>query len=208
MKGALCNLCNRKRGVVVRCAKDGCKVQIHPYCAMIRKCFVDSTKQEAYCLKHAPKGCIFNHETRQWSQPESEVRALAKLRHQMDHARVLVDRVRRREKVKRQLFNAETSEFDCIASQISDALAFRMNEPEDDDGTAEITSEVGCKNESDGGGGGGGDPPPRGAQHVEDRRDKREESIERRTRKVGFFSLSKCCCLEGMDVYPVCLLTC
>jgi hypothetical protein len=147
-KGAMCQLCNRKKGVVTQCAKDGCNTQIHPYCAMVRKCFVDVQNQKAYCIKHAPTGYIFNHESRKWTQPGSEVRALARLRHQMDHARVLMDRVRRREKVKRQIFNADTSLFDEVASQISDALAVRMGEPdvEDEDG-------------GDGGDGGGGGVP-------------------------------------------------
>ncbi len=118
-----CVLCNHKQGVCVKCAHHGCFIYFHPLCARhyglysnpfppseLGRCW--PFKYTHYCQKHTPDG-VFRlsngHFVDAW--------AVYKLRQDLDRVRLIIDLVRKREKVKRAMWRTACAHFEACMDQ-------------------------------------------------------------------------------------------
>jgi hypothetical protein len=115
-----CFFCGRKFGTFVRCEEAGCSTCFHPLCAALcgMYCCPPAAHEPArwpykhkhYCQAHTPSGIC-----RLPSGHFVDMHAIYKVRSDLDRARLVLDCVRKREKVKRNLWRAVEDHFDgCI----------------------------------------------------------------------------------------------
>ena len=106
-----CCLCKRG-GPCVPCSEPGCAAAMHPTCALFAGCFMQLYQKTRYaptptfrrlhfCPRHTPI-----HLARHVDVPSSFTQ-LTKLRSHFDTARLLLDLIKRREKIKLALLNTE-----------------------------------------------------------------------------------------------------
>eukprot|EP00624_Nannochloropsis_granulata_P006066 evm.model.NODE_4407_length_63659_cov_22.504595.8 len=106
-KASKCGVCSRKNsGLCLRCAHPSCSVQFHPLCAKLEGWYFQAEPRgEApvvLCPGHVPHGVY-----RGLNGQYFDMKATANLRKNLDRARLIVDLVRKREKVKKALWKAD-----------------------------------------------------------------------------------------------------
>jgi len=106
-KASKCGVCSRKNsGLCLRCAHPSCSVQFHPLCAKLDGWYFQAEPRgEApvvLCPGHVPHGVY-----RGLNGQFFDMKATANLRKNLDRARLIVDLVRKREKVKKALWKAD-----------------------------------------------------------------------------------------------------
>lgn len=100
-----CFVCNRKKGVCIRCTHPGCEKSFHPLCGA-RSGKVYSFNRGGfygqYCSDHIPEYVV--------RTPKGfwvDVDEMMRFRFSLDRARIILDQLSRREKFKRMLCKAE-----------------------------------------------------------------------------------------------------
>ncbi len=127
-----CILCRHKQGVCVKCSHHGCSLYFHPLCARHYGLYCNPYppselsqrwpfKYAHYCQKHTPDG-VFRlsngHFVDAW--------AVYKLRQDMDRVRLIIDLVRKREKVKRALWRTACAHFEACIDQVREEVQRRQ----------------------------------------------------------------------------------
>ena len=96
---AKCSLCNRKNGICVKCTVDGCENFFHAICGERSGRGFQRTRfgfTETYCSSHIPVG-IERLPSGHWADGHE----ILSLRLSLDRARIILDTISRREKLKR-----------------------------------------------------------------------------------------------------------
>ena len=106
-KASKCGVCSKKNsGLCLRCACPGCSVQYHPLCAKLDGWhFQSEARGEApfvLCPGHVPDGIY-----RGFNGQYFDMKTTHRLRRNLDRARLIVDLVRKREKVKKALWKTD-----------------------------------------------------------------------------------------------------
>lgn len=106
-KASKCGVCSRKNsGLCLRCAHPSCSVQFHPLCAKLDGWYFEAEPRgEApvvLCPGHVPHGVY-----RGLNGQYFDMKTTANLRKNLDRARLIIDLVRKREKVKKALWKAD-----------------------------------------------------------------------------------------------------
>ncbi len=119
-----CVLCHHKQGVCVKCAHHGCMLYFHPLCARHYGLYSNPYppselsrrwpfKYAHYCQKHTPDGVF-----RLSNEYFVDAWAAYKLRQDLDRVRLIIDLVRKREKVKRALWRTVCAHFEACMDQV------------------------------------------------------------------------------------------
>ena len=140
-----CNICNKKKGAILQCMKKGCYKCFHALCGRIGGSFMEYTEvmnpatkrkeiiQEYYCAKHAPVGYRWNPDVSRWQLPKvpTELQKLYFLRGQFERARMLIDLVRRRDKLKKHIVRSDDEIFQSKIMKLENVVPPDEEGPED-----------------------------------------------------------------------------
>lgn len=120
---AKCSLCNRKTGICVKCTVDGCENYFHSICGERSGRGFQRTRlgfTDIYCSSHIPAG-IERLPSGLWADGHE----VLSLRLSLDRARIILDTISRREKLKRLQCKAEGElfqvSFQCLLNKATNS---------------------------------------------------------------------------------------
>lgn len=120
-----CSICNRKCGVTVKCQQLGCSTKFHVMCADRSGkgyCKIRGGVSSAFCEDHIPDG-VFQLENGFWV----DVYEVQKLRVTLDTARIALDMLKRREKLKKQVSLCDGELYNLHFSRLLDRAMGRKS---------------------------------------------------------------------------------
>lgn len=140
-----CSICNRKMGVCVQCCEIGCVHYFHPLCVaksglgVIRS---RGSSREVFCKDHIPIRLECSN-SGSWVDGYE----LQMLRHCFDRARLVLDLLIKREKLKKSLFKANADLFDSkfhklLSRSKGGTLEVRDEEPSDIDSVISVEDDI------------------------------------------------------------------
>jgi hypothetical protein len=125
-KKSKCFLCNRKgNGICISCNAVGCSTFFHPLCALRNgKGYIEIRNgiKEAYCYEHIPNGIEFLNGF--WLNGNE----IYRFRYCLDRARLVLDMLVRREKLKKTLCKTETDLFSSKIIKMLDKAKGRKSQ--------------------------------------------------------------------------------
>lgn len=133
-----CAICNRKGGICIQCSCIGCASFFHPLCAArSNKGFVRvrNGMKEAFCQEHIPVGVDFI--AGYWLDGQE----LFRFRLFLDRARIILDTLVRREKLKRTLCKTEAELMQTKISKLLDKAKGRKTKVSSANGGGESDEE-------------------------------------------------------------------
>lgn len=124
-KKQACLFCHRRTGVVGRCSFPYCTAHFHPICGMHHGAFmrIRCGVKEQYCKDHIPRGSFYLQSKRIWLDMED----IKRLRTTLDKARIILDMIKKREKIKKFVYIEQYEFFRKKLTAVQTKIAKRKN---------------------------------------------------------------------------------
>jgi hypothetical protein len=195
-----CIYCNRKTGILVRCCElhTRCSTSFHPLCAarsgevflrLVRS--AGQTTKEQYCKHHIPE-TVYRLPNGYWV----DLLEISNLRKSLDSARLILDLIKSREKIKKRLYLQEQhtlqhkihSAMKKLKKKILGDLFEEEEEGEGEEVEGSESEEGGLGDEEEGQGIIGDERVngENGFEHIEEEEQEEEEGLETDSRDESF----------------------
>lgn len=127
-KKQTCMVCNRKSGVCLKCSDPDCPVLVHPMCAEHTDKYYLRVRQgnkELYCPNHVPEYAVrIGMDSRK--AHVVDILEVRNLRISLDRARVILDMILKRERLKKNLIKIQGDTFEKKLQKLCRRLRNKM----------------------------------------------------------------------------------